>query len=496
MIGAVEAAQELLDRRRARERLIDFTTYTKPDYEVGWHHEVLGDFLDRFARREVRRGMIFMPPQHGKSELVSRRLPARLFGEQPGAKVIAASYAATLASAMNRDVKKIMDGARYRRLYPNTRLGGKNVRALEGTQPLRNSDEFEILDGDGNFTGGHYRCAGVGGGITGKPMDYGLIDDPIKGREQADSPAWREMVWGWYNGDFLSRCHGETSILICSTRWNLDDLPGRLLKQMVEDPKADQWEVLCLPAICENPAPYDRRQVGEALWPSRHPLASLEAKRAASLYDWDSLYQQRPRSAGSVEWPDTYFDGPGFWFEDWPANNELELRVVTLDPSKGADAKSADFQALIKYGRDKNGVEYVECDMGKRPMVAPRTADGQQLGEGMVETAVDWINHFKPHGFGLETNQFQVLLKIPLLAELDRRRVEVQIFELNNVDSKPLRIRRLSAPLSRRKIRFRKTRGTRLLVEQLKLFPTADHDDGPDALEMARRVAVTLFNER
>jgi hypothetical protein len=195
-----------------------------------------------------------------------------------------------------------------------------------------------------------------------------------------------------------------------------------------------------------------------------------------------------------AEWPPQYFDGPGFWFDDWPPEKELTVRVVSLDPSKGTDAKTGDFQALIRYARDRNGVEYVECDMGRRPMVAPRSADGNLLGEGMVETFVDAIQQFKPHRAALETNQFQVLLKIPIDQELRRRNLEQVIMEVNNRDPKTTRIRRLGYPLSKRQIRFRNTRGTRLLVEQLKQFPLGEHDDGPDSLEQARRVGIELYN--
>jgi hypothetical protein len=196
-----------------------------------------------------------------------------------------------------------------------------------------------------------------------------------------------------------------------------------------------------------------------------------------------------------AEWPPQYFDGPGFWFDEWPAIEEMDMRIISLDPSKGTDAKNGDFQARIKYGRDRSGVEYVEADLSHRPMTAPMTADGQQLGEGMVESCVEEIVRFKPHAFALETNQFQILLRIPFDRELARRRVEVSIAELVNTENKLMRIRRLGPPLSKRSMRFKaNSRGTRLLVEQMKQFPLAEHDDGPDALEMARRIGIELFN--
>src|SRR5687768_17123605 len=113
------AALELLRRREARRSMLSFTTYTKPDYEVNWHHEVLCDHLDRLFTGEIRRLMVFMPQRQGKSELVSRRFPAYVFGRLPKASVMGCSYGADLSSRMNRDVQRIIDSPEYLRLFPD-----------------------------------------------------------------------------------------------------------------------------------------------------------------------------------------------------------------------------------------------------------------------------------------------------------------------------------------------------------------------------------------
>ena len=129
----------------AREHLLDFTTYTYPGYEVNWHHRLICEHLDRFATQRDQRLMIFAQPRSGKSELVSRRLPAYLLGRNPDASIIAASYGADLARRMNRDVQRIMDGPEYRQLFPSTQLWGKNVRSMADGSYLRNSDMFEVV---------------------------------------------------------------------------------------------------------------------------------------------------------------------------------------------------------------------------------------------------------------------------------------------------------------------------------------------------------------
>ena len=96
--------------QRARSNLLDFTLYTYPAYASNWHHALICEYLDRFIAGDIRRLMIFAPPRSGKSELVSRRLPAYILGRQPDTTIIATSYGADLARRMNRDGQRIMDG--------------------------------------------------------------------------------------------------------------------------------------------------------------------------------------------------------------------------------------------------------------------------------------------------------------------------------------------------------------------------------------------------
>ncbi len=291
----------------ARRRILYFTTYTMPGFQRSWHHDLMADYLDRFASGEIKRLIISEPPRHTKSEFVSRRLPAFLLGQNPDAAIIAASYGAGLAKRMNRDVQRIMLEESYREVFPNTQLPRANVRASENTEYLRNSEMFEIVE----YTG-VYRGSGVGGSITGMGMNFGIIDDPLKKRKDANSPVIRQASWEWYTSTFRTRLAPGGGILITMTRWHEDDLVGRLLELQETDPDADQWELLTLPAVAEwsdkYPRPdYDPREEGEPLWPDRYD-AEWMARTKASLggdngYDWNSLYQQRPRPPAGGMFP-------------------------------------------------------------------------------------------------------------------------------------------------------------------------------------------------
>lgn len=255
------------------------------EYNAQWYHRVLCEHLDKFVSREIKNLMVFMPPQHGKSLLVSRLLPAYILGKNPDAKIIAASYAAELIQGMNRDVQRVIESDAYGQVFPETRLNSSNVRTVAGSY-LRNNDIFEIVG-----KRGQYRCAGVGGGLTGFPCDYGIIDDPYKDYKEAMSPTVRKAVWEWYTSVFLSRTHVNTGKLLTQTRWHEMDLAGMLL-----DKEPDQWTVLKLPAICENAqAANEQRQEGEALWPERFPVEMLRQRKALNAHQFEALYQQNPR---------------------------------------------------------------------------------------------------------------------------------------------------------------------------------------------------------
>lgn len=300
-------------RELARRGMADFSLYTDELYQMNWHHRVICDHLDRWVSKEIRRLMIFTPPRHGKSELVSRKLPAYIFGVNPDASIIGTSYSSDLASRMNRDAQRIIDTDKYRDVFPGTELSGKNIRSVAQGNFLRNSDTFEIVNHRGT-----YRSAGVGGGITGMGGEYIIIDDPVKNREEANSETYRQKVWDWYTSTLYTRLEHKGCILITLTRWHEDDLAGRLLDMMKKDPNADQWTILNLPAVYDDECQgndYDHRQIGEALWPGKYDEADMkQIKSAVGTHDWESLYQQRPQPAGGTifkrDWCSKFYRQP------------------------------------------------------------------------------------------------------------------------------------------------------------------------------------------
>ena len=236
--------------------------------------------------------MLFVPPRHGKSELVSRRLPAFIFGRDPTVQIINTSYSADLAAAMNVDVQRIIESPEYQELFPHVKLAAMERYGF--TRYAQKSTLFEIVG-----YGGSMRSAGVGGGITGRGADIAIVDDPIKNRQEAESKTIRDKVFDWFVSTLYTRLEKDGCILIVMTRWHEDDLAGRLLRLAEEDPNADQWYVINYPAIYDenlpNLDPTDPRQHGEPLWPEKYDLKTLQKTKATiGTYEWNALYQQSP----------------------------------------------------------------------------------------------------------------------------------------------------------------------------------------------------------
>lgn len=379
------SSQAEISAHPANASLLSFILHTKPGYQVNWHHRVICEQLDRFVSGEVRNLMIFTSPRHGKSELVSRRLPAYLLGRHPDDPVIACSYSADLASRMNRDVQRILDDDKYRQVFPDTHLYGSNVRTTAQGTYLRNSDIFEIVGHDGV-----YRSAGIGGGITGMGFKWGIIDDPVKSQKEADSATFRESVWEWYTSTFWTRQEKDARKLITLTRWHEEDLAGKLLALAVSDPAADQWEVISFPAICEDPgAPYEQRNEGEALWPEKYNLAYFAAAKANNPRQFAAIHQQSPRAREG-----NMFKLAGLPIVPAPPRAGNRVRYWDLG---GSDSNMADYTVGVRINAAPDGLFYIE-DV-QRGQWSPRernerirtTAANDKAAHGHVETWIERV---------------------------------------------------------------------------------------------------------
>ena len=282
--------RELLRKEAQQGDFLSFIYYINTDYNAAWHHKLIIKELQEFLHNPKKKYLaVFMPPQHGKSELTTRLFPAYALGVNPNLKIAVCSYSADLADSFNRDIQRNIDSLEYIDVYPKTRLNSKNVVTTQSW--LRNSQIFEIVGKKGFL-----KSVGVGGGITGRPVDIVIIDDAIKDDKEAQSPTIRESIWQWYLKSVLTRLHNKSKQILIMTRWHEDDLAGRLLNPEL-NPNWKDWQVIKLQAIKdEDTHPIDPRKIGEALWPERHSLEKLNVLKSLSSDAFDSLYQQNPFS--------------------------------------------------------------------------------------------------------------------------------------------------------------------------------------------------------
>lgn len=235
---------------------------------------LINNTLVRVFNTPDSRLIVSMPPQEGKSQAISRRFPLWGLTQNPDLRISVASYEANIARRWGRSVRDDIT-------HHSDRIG------LQVRQDLSAQNEWSL--GGGN-EGGMF-TAGVGGAMTGRAVDLMIIDDPVKNREQADSPTYRERAWEWYTDTVETRLSPGAAVVIVLTRWHEDDLAGRLL---ADNP--DVWEVLNIPAQAVNDNDPLGREPGEFMISARgRTQAQWEArKRAVGPKTWGALFQGNP----------------------------------------------------------------------------------------------------------------------------------------------------------------------------------------------------------
>ena len=267
-----------------------------PEYELAQHLNLIADYLENVERGEITRLLITTPPRHGKTMLTSEYFPAWYLGRNPGKFIIFITYSQERANDVGRKVRNQLTDPLHQSIFPNCGISEDSAA----------SNKFST-----NQNGAYY-AVGVGGPITGRGAHLLIIDDPIKGREDADSPTQRRKLIQWYQSVAYTRLMPGGAIILIQTRWHEDDLAGWLLKGH------ETWLTLNLPALAEKNDQLNR-EIGEPLWPDFYPKDRLlEIKKTIGDREYASLYQQRPSS----------IEGNLFKKEWW---QHYETRPITMD---------------------------------------------------------------------------------------------------------------------------------------------------------------------
>lgn len=216
---------------------------------------------------------IYMPPQEGKSQRCSRRFPEWLLEQDPTLRIGIVSYAKELAVRWGRDIK--LDVEQHDELTIDLR------------QDSRAAGRWQTVQGGGVY------CVGIGGGLTGQPIDVLIIDDPLADRAAAESELIRSRNWDWWENVGSTRLSKRGVVVLMMTRWHTDDLAGRF-----EQREPGRWKVVSIPAIADSPDDVLGREIGEELdSATKDPGYFTDIKSLRSPYTFSSIYQQSPTTA-------------------------------------------------------------------------------------------------------------------------------------------------------------------------------------------------------
>jgi predicted phage terminase large subunit-like protein len=305
-------------REKANATFLDFCKYVWPEMLVGEHHKRIAAALDRVVAGKCKRLMIAMPPRHGKSQMGSYLFPAYLMGKLPQSKLIVGSHTAELAQRFGRMIRNLVDDERYSEIFPEMKLSADS-KAAGRWNTAQGGEAFFI---------------GKGGAMTGRGGDVVILDD-ILDEQDAVSETAMENTWEWYTSGPRQRLQPNGTIIVINTRWKMDDLSGRLLRQQGQL-KADQWEILEFPAILPSNTP---------LWPEYWSLDELEkVKMSIGLKKWNAQWQQQPTNDDGAILKREWWRK---WKHDEPPSCEYILQTMDTAYSK---KETADFSVIATWG--------------------------------------------------------------------------------------------------------------------------------------------------
>jgi predicted phage terminase large subunit-like protein len=441
--GAAESEAEA-SREAARASLTQFIRVAMPDIEPAAHHQLIIAKLEAVARGEIKRLMLFLPPGSAKSTYASVLFPPWFMGNHPSLPVIAASHSKELAERFGRRVRNLVGSPLFRETF------GFGLSGDSGA-----AGRWETA------RGGEYFAVGVDASVTGRRCALGIIDDPVKGRAEADSPTVRQHVWEWYKSDFWTRLIPGAAIILIMTRWHDDDLAGRLLEEARTG--GEQWDIVNLPAEAEDDDPLGRA-IGERLWAEWYtPEMFAVAKRDPR--NWSALYQQRPMPESGdffkAEWL-KYYDTA-------PAREQLRTYGASDYATK---AEGGDFTVHLVVGLDPNSDIYL-LDLWRERAASDKWA----------EALIDLMERWKTVTWAEETGQ----IKASVGPFLTKRQLERKVYairrQFTSSSDKPSRAQAIRGRTGMGKVYL--PRGAPWVVDfvqELLRFPAGTHDDQVDAI--------------
>ena len=459
-VTEIEKMVDELDARQknqvAYDDLIEFCKRMMPDFIVGKHHRILADMLMDIEKGVKDRACVNIPPRHGKSQLVSIFFPAWYLGRNPDKKVMMVSHTTDLAVDFGRKVRNLLGLADYKAIFPSVKLATDSKSAGRWNTSV----------------GGEYYACGVGSALAGRGAHLLLVDDPHSEQDVINGNfSVFEKAYEWFTFGARTRLMPGGSVAIIQTRWHMDDLTGRVVKDMSQNEKSDQYDVVEFPAIVEIEDKSSGELIEKPLWPEFFDMAALERTKASMpLFQWNAQYQQQPTAeeAAIVKRE---------WWQIWEKERPpmCEYIIMSLD-SAAEKHNRADYTALTTWGvffnEETNAYNIILLNSIKDRFEFPELKD----------LAMEEYTMWEPDAFIVEKKSSGVAL----YQEMRRMGLVIQEFTPHRGSGDKLaRLNSVSDIIASELVWVPQTRWAEEVVEEIAGFPFMSNDDLVDSTVMA-----------
>src|SRR6056300_1616617 len=371
----IEEITRIVDEMHRRKRvktvqddLITFCKHIDPSYLVGKHHRILASMLMAIESGEKDRICVNIPPRHGKSHLVSTMFPAWFLGRNPNKKVMMVSHTTDLAVDFGRKVRNLIAVDAYKSIFPTVNLASDSKSAGRWNTSV----------------GGEYYACGVGSALAGRGADLLLVDDPHSEQDVINGNfSVFEKAYEWYTFGARTRLMPGGRVAIIQTRWHMDDLTGRVVRDMAQNERADECEVIEFPAILDTTDKQTGASVQKPLWPEFFDLeALLRTKASMPVFQWNAQYQQEPTAEEAALIKRE-------WWQEWELEDPPNCEYIIMSLDAAAEKHNrADFTALTTWGvffnENEDAYHIILLNSIKKRLEFP------ELKELAMEEYADW----------------------------------------------------------------------------------------------------------